>query len=166
MVGTAPRYLRPVVEEPQTPKPVGRVSIAGVCLFVVALVVGMEVQQHREKAREPDARIVSISPKQPEALLAAIQLGHPSRAPHSTVKRLAWLLDLLEADCPGNTRRGLAQLTADTVRELRAGGVPATPTQVLGGVARSQDIGRLSVCEPYFERYAATRRESSAAHLR
>ena len=156
--------MRPVVEQSQKLKPVDRVSVIGACLFVLVLIVGMEVQKHREQARAPNPRNYPISPQLPEARLAAIQLGRLPLSSDSTVKRLAWLLDLLGADCPDNTRRDLADLAVNSLRELRNNGISATPTQVLGGVAGLEDIGRLSSCKPYFERYVAIRRESAAPH--
>jgi len=156
--------LRPVAEQSQKLKPVDRLSVIGACLFVLVLIVGMEVQQHREEARASNPRNDPVSSHIPEARLAAIQLGRVPLRSDSALKRLAWLLDLLGADCADDTRRDLADLAVNSVRELRNSGISATPTQVLGGVAGLDDIGRLSRCKPYFERYVATRRESRAAH--
>ena len=145
-----------MVAQPQKLKPVGRTSVVGACLFVLVLIAGMEIQQHREEARNP--QLAPVSSQIPEARLAAIQLDRAVTRNNSTVKRLAWLLDLLGADCPDDTRRDLADLTVSSLRELRSSGIAATPTQVLGGVAGLDDIGRLPHCKPYFQRYIATRR--------
>jgi hypothetical protein len=78
------------------------------------------------------------------------------------VKRLDSLLDLLAADCPADTRRGLADLTVTSIRELGQTGIRATPTQVLGGVAGLEDVGRVPRCAGYFERYVSDRRAGKA----
>lgn len=153
-----------MVVQPQRVKPVGRTSVIGACLFVVVLVVGMEVQKHREEARAPNPPSLPVSSRTPEARLAAIQLGRVPLSEDSAVKRLASLLDLLQADCPDDPRRGLADLTVDSLRTLRSSGIATTPTEVLGGVAGLDDIGRLSRCRPYFQRYVASRRETAAAN--
>ena len=94
----------------------------------------------------------------PEGRLAAIQLGHRPDHVNSTVKRFAALLDILAADCPADSRSDLAALTVRSLRELERVGISGTPTQVLGGVIGSSDIGALSSCSGFFERYVATRR--------
>jgi hypothetical protein len=151
-----------MVEHSQKLKPVGRVSVIGACLFALLLIVGMEVQKHREETRAPIPPSYPISPQLPEARLAAIQLGQLPLSSDPIVPRLAWLLDLLAADCTANTRRDLADLAVNSLQELRNSGISAAPTQVLGGVAGLEDIGRRSGCKPYFDRYVATRRESPA----
>ena len=140
-----------------------RARVVAACFLAVLITVGYQVQQHREERPAPDPRSFPVSPHSPEARLAAIELGRRPLWRNSTVKRFAWLLDLLEADCPGNTRRDLAAFTVDSLRELRDSGVPATPTQVLGGVAGLDDIGWLSGCSAYFERYVTIRRRELEA---
>ena len=149
-----------MVEQSQKLKPVGRAGVVGACLFALLLIVGMEFQQHRGDARAPSPPSDSISPKLPEVRLAAIQLGHLPRAGQPVVIRLSWLLDLLAADCTGNTRRDLADLTVASLRELRMSGISASPAAVLGGVTGMEDIGRLPRCQTYFERYVASRRSA------
>lgn len=153
--------MRTVAEQSQRLKPAGRVSIAGACLFALLLIVGMEVQQHREDPPKPTLS-TPFSPQLPEARLAAIQLGRPPVASDPAVARLAWLLDLLAADCFRDTRRDLAVLAIDSLGKLRASRIPATPAEVLGGVAGQPDIGRLAHCRPYFGRYVAERRHGAA----
>jgi hypothetical protein len=147
-----------VVQSRQKAKPVGRVHLVGVCLVVILLVAGFEVQKHREGTPAADATTASISVKSPEARLAALQpVQRPDRL-SSTVKRLASMLDILEADCPANTRRDLADLTVRSRRELERSGISATPTQILGGVLGSTDIGSLSDCSRFFARYVTRAR--------
>jgi hypothetical protein len=149
--------------QPARPKPVGRATLVAACLFVVALVAGMKVQQHREARPAPDPASFPIPARSPEAQLAAIQLGRPQLWRGSTVKRLQSLLDLLAADCPRDTRQGLADLAVRSLRQLRARGVAATPTQVLGGVAGLEDLGRGDRCAPSFARYVTLRARGELA---
>ena len=123
------------------------------CLFASLLVAGYEIQRHREEPPTPDPRSFPISPGSPEARLASIQLGRRIRWKNSTTRRFEFLLDLLAADCPANSERQLADLTIRSIRELHARGVPASPTEVLGGVTGFSDIGALPDCGPFFERY-------------
>lgn len=149
-------------ERLQTPKPVSRVTVAGVCVCVAALVAGMEVQKQREERPAPDPTSFPVPAASPEARLAAIQLGRPQLWRGSTVKRLESLLDLLAADCPADTRRSLAGLTTRSLRELAGKGISATPTQVLGGVVGLEDVGRLPGCASYFARYVAERESAGS----
>jgi hypothetical protein len=143
-------------------KPVGRRSIVAVCLFAVLLVVGSEVQRHREEPPTPDPRSFPISSRSPEARLASIQLGYRIRWKDSTTRRFEFLLDLLAADCPADSERQLADLTIRSIRELHADGTPASPTEVLGGVVGLDDIGALPDCRPFFERYVRRHRTETS----
>jgi hypothetical protein len=152
-----------VVQSRQKAKPVGRVHLVVVCLVVILLVAGFEVQKHREGSTAADAETAAISVKSPEGRLAAIQpVQRPDRL-DSTVKRLASMLDILEADCPANTRRDLADLTVKSLHELERSGISASPTQILGGVLGSSDIGALSDCSRFFARYVTRRRHEGQA---
>ena len=122
-------------------------------VFAALLFVGYHVQRYREKPPTPDPRTFPISPRSPEARLAAIQLGRRIRWKDSTTRRFEFLLDLLAADCPADTESRLADLTIQSIRELRDEGTPASPTQVLGGVTGLSGIGALPSCAPSFERY-------------
>ena len=129
-------------------------------MVAILLVVGFEVQKHREGRPALDAASAAIAPRSPEADLAAIQLGRRPRRFNSTLKRIAALLDILEADCPANTRRDLADLTVDTLRDLRHARISgATPTQILGGVLGSETMGAASECSGFFKRYVTRRRD-------
>lgn len=143
------------------PKPVGRRNIVGVCLCAVLLFVGYEVQKVRERPPTPDPRSFPISSRSPEARLASIQLGQRIRWKDSTTRRFEFLLDLLAADCPADSERRLVDLTLRSIRELNAGGVSASPTEILGGVSGLPDIGALSTCAPFFDRYVNQRLRGS-----
>ena len=154
---------RPVGTWWQELKPTGRAGLVAACLFAVLITVGAQVQRHREGQR-PVPPSLPISPHSPEARLAAIQLGHRPLPSNPTVERLAGLLDLLEADCPGNTRRDLAAFTVNSLRKLQNRGISATPRDVLGGVAGADDIGWLSDCSAYFESYVTLRGRDPTNH--
>ena len=137
--------------------------VVAACVVALLITIGYQVQKHREAQPAPDPRSFPISPQSPEAHLAAAQLGYRPLWRDPTVKRLAWLLDLLAADCPANTRRDLAAFTVRSLRQLRASGMSATPTEVLGGVAGLDDIGWRSGCSSYFGRYVTLRRREGVA---
>jgi hypothetical protein len=141
-------------------KPVGRGQLIAVALIAVGLFVGYQVQKHREGTPTPrrSAEVV-FSATSPETRLAALQLAERPDHANSTVKRFAALLDILAADCPADSRHGLADLTVRTVMELRHGGIPATPTEVMGGVVGAPDIGGTERCAGFFRRYVALRRQ-------
>ena len=135
-----------------------RVRLVGACAIAALLVVGLEVQKHREGPPPPDVHALAISVRSPEFQLMAIQLGHRPSHANPTLKRFASTLDILEADCPSNTRRDLGNLTIETLRQLRAAGIAATPNQVLGAVLGSTDMGSRSECSEFFEHYVERRR--------
>ncbi len=150
-----------MVARGQSAKPVGRPHVIGVALIAVLLFVGYQVQKHREGPPPPRAHAdtVVFSATSPETLLATLQLGVRPDHANSTVKRFSGLLDIFIADCPANTRRGLADLTVRSVRTLRRDGIPATPTEVLGGVLGFADIGATADCSRFFTRYIVQRRQ-------
>jgi hypothetical protein len=153
-----------VVEWRQKAKPVGRAHVIGVALVAVLLFAGYQVQKHREGPPSPrrHADIVVFSPTSPETRLATLQLGLRPDHANSTVKRFSGLLDIFIADCPANTRRGLADLTIRSVTALRRDGIQATPTEVLGGVLGFVDMGATAECSAFFERYVTRRRRDGA----
>jgi len=134
-------------------KPVRRATLIGACVFILLLVVGMEVRGDNGRARPAEQ---PISAQSPEARLAALEPASSPRARVRAVRRLSSFLDVLEAECPGNSRRELAALAFRGVQELRARGITATPTDVLNGVMGLEDAGRTARCGPYFERSVAS----------
>ncbi len=142
----------------------GRAHVIGVALAAVLLFVGYQVQKHREgpPPPRPHADTVRFSATSPETRLATLQLGVRPDHANSTVKRFSGLLDIFIADCPANTRRGLADLTVRSVETLRSDGIPATPTEVLGGVLGFVDIGATAYCSRFFTRYVARRRHAGS----
>ena len=140
-----------------------RARVVGACAIALLLVVGLVVQKHREGPRAPDPHSLAISVHSPEFQLAAIQLGYRPGRENRTLRRFASILDILEADCPSNTRRGLADPTTMSLRELRAGGISATVNEILGGVLGTTDMGALSECSRFFARYVALRRNGGPA---
>ena len=141
-----------------------RARLLGACLIALLLVVGLEVQKHREgRPRLPDAHSPAISGSSPEFQLMAIQLGHRPGLANPKLKRFASILDILEADCPSNTRRDLGDLTTMSLRELQRAGIAATPNEILGAVLGAPDMGSRSECSQFFERYVTRRRNSGPA---
>ena len=47
----------------------------------------------------------------------------------------------MQGDCPANTRTQLADFTANSLLELKAAGVGATPTEILSDVRESSSLG-------------------------
>jgi len=153
-----------VVEWGRKAKPVGRAHVIGAALIALLLFAGYQVQKHREGPPRvrPHADLVVFSPTSPETRLATLQLGLRPDHADSTVKRFSGMLDILIADCPADTRRGVAELAVRAVTALRRDGIPATPTEVLGGVLGSVDIGSTDTCSRFFGRYVAQRRRAGA----
>ncbi len=141
-------------------KRVGRGNAIGVALVAILLFAGYQVQKHREgpQPARRNADVVVFSSTSPETRLATLQLGVRADHANSTVKRFSVLLDILAADCPADTRRGIADFTVRSVRTLRHDGIPATPTEVLGGVLGTPDTGATAECSRFFTRYVAERR--------
>ncbi len=146
-------------------KPVGRVELVTVALVALLLFAGFEVQKHLEGPSSAQAQTVTFSPASPEMLLTSIQPAQRPDHVDSTLKRFASLLDILAADCPANTRRGLADLTVASIRKLRHAGIEATPTEVLGGVVGATGIGATAQCSGFFRRYATERRTRAERQL-
>jgi hypothetical protein len=93
----------------------------------------------------------------PEEDLAAIQLGRRPSSDDSTLRQISSLLDTMQADCPKNTRRQLADFTANTILLLEDKGISANPAEVLSDVAQSTDLGAISDCRDVFALYVTTR---------
>jgi hypothetical protein len=126
-----------------------RVRIGAACFVAALLTVGYEVQ----KAREPERQAPALPTTGPAARLTAIQLGYRPGPRSTMLRRIDSLLELLEAQCPANTRRQLETLTLRSIRQLRAVGVAAAPNGVLGGVVGAQTIGSTQDCAMFFRRY-------------
>lgn len=139
-----------------------RARVVGACAVALLLVVGLEVQKHRHGPRAPDARSPAISSSSPEFRLAAIQLGHPPGQANPRLRRFALIFDILEADCPANTRQRLGDLAGKSLRELRSAGIAATPNQILGAVLGLPDMGSRSECSGFFARYVERRRNGGS----
>ena len=132
-------------------------------MIVLLLVVGLEIQKHREHSPARDARNPTIAMNSPEFQLAAIQLGHRPGQANPTLRRFGSILDILAADCPANTRRDLGNLATKSLRELRSGGITATPNEILGAVLGMPDMGSRPECSGFFERYVERRRNGGPA---
>jgi hypothetical protein len=137
--------------------------LVGACAIALLLVAGLEIQKHREGPPAPDPHHLAIAPSSPEFRLMEIQLGHRPSHANPTLKRFASILDILEADCPSDTRRDLGDLTVKTLNELRKAGISTTPNRVLGAVLGMPDMGSRDECSAFFERYVARRRAGGPA---
>jgi hypothetical protein len=144
--------VQEIAEETRGPRPARWATLVGVCVAVVALVVAMEVRHDNDGTRPPEP---PSSAQRPEARLATLEPAPTRLAGARAVKRLSTFLDILQAECPANSRRELAALSFRGVEDLRARGITARPTDVFNGVMAQQDIGRTARCGPYFERSVA-----------
>ena len=135
-----------------------RVRLVAAGAIALLLVIGLEVQKHRQKPRASDMHALGVSPRSPEFQLLTIQLGHRPSSSSKKLQRFAVTLDILEADCPSDTRRELGNLTIRSLHELRDAGIAATPNEILGAVLGLPDMGSRSECAPFFERYVERRR--------
>jgi hypothetical protein len=95
----------------------------------------------------------------PEEDLAAIELGYRPDADNSTLRRLTYLLDRMEEECPANTRRQLADYTANTILQLKDVGVTAEPIEVLSDVRESSTLQAVDNCLDLFALYTILRKE-------
>jgi len=133
-----------------------RVVFVAAGAFTLLLVVGLVF---RGPTPGRPRRIVSATGL--EANLAEMQLHHRPNADNPLLRQFANDLDILEADCPSNTRRELAALTAQAVQELDRDGAQVTPNAVLGGVVGQPDLGSTERCERFFTRWVAQQRADS-----
>jgi hypothetical protein len=139
-----------------------RLRVAAACLAAVLLTGGYELRKEQEpKSPAPGLPTTGVA-----ADLTAIQLGHHPGPRNAMLRRIDSLLELLEADCPGDTRTELGSLTVDSIRRLRQAGVQAAPNGVLGGVVGSTTIGSTAHCSGFFARYVARARRESATVVR
>jgi hypothetical protein len=130
------------------------VRLLAACAAALLLVVGYQVQKHRDGS----AVAAGLPTTGVAADLTAIQLGHRPGPRNALLRRIDSLLELLEADCPLDTRRRLGSLTREAIRKLRRDGIAAAPNGVLGGVVGSTTIGSTASCEGFFAAYVARTR--------
>lgn len=95
----------------------------------------------------------------PEEDLAAIELGHRPDADELELKRIAYLLDQMEIECPANTRRQLADFTANVILQLEDAGVEAGPIEILSDVRESSSLREFDDCLDLFALYTILRKE-------
>jgi hypothetical protein len=129
-----------------------RIRLACAVVVALLLVGGYEVQRHREGS-DALARVLPLPTRGPAADLTAVQLGERPGPKSTLLRRINSLLELLEADCPGNTRRQLVDYALGDIQALRREGVTVTPNAVLGGVVGLPDIGATSDCAAFFRRF-------------
>ena len=134
-----------------------RLRLVGAAAIVLLLVVGLEVQKHRERPSHTDAHAMVTAAGSPEFRLMTIQLRHRPGQANSTLRKFGSTLDILEADCPADTRRELGDLTRKSLRELMNAGIDATPNEILGGVLGMPDMGSRVECSGFFDRYVVRR---------
>jgi len=138
-----------------------RVRLAAAALAALALTGAYEVQKHRDGGPAVAAGLPTAGVA---ADLTAIQLGHRPGPENAMLRRIDSLLELLEADCPANTRRRLGTLTLATIRTLRRDGIAVAPNGVLGGVVGSTTIGSTADCRAFFTAFVVrTQTEGSRA---
>jgi len=128
-----------------------RVTFVAAAVFTLLLVAGLIF---RGPTKGVSRRYVSTHGL--EADLAAMQLHHRPGRHNPLLKQFSYDLDILEADCPLNTRKQLAALTAEAVKSLARHGVTVTPNAVFGGVVGAPDLGSTERCEAFFARWVAS----------
>lgn len=96
----------------------------------------------------------NADPNGPEGDLATIELGSRPSSDDSTLNLISSLLDTMESDCPSNTRRELADYTANAYQKLNGA---ATPTEILQDVSKSTDVQAFSDCLDVFVQYVLLR---------
>jgi len=129
-----------------------RITLVAAAAFTILLVAGLMLRNP-----EPGKSRRFVSTTGLEANLAAMQLHHRPGKHNPLLKQFSYDLDILEADCPADTRPQLAALTAQTVETLHRDGVEVTPNAVLGGVVGAPDLGSTRRCESFFARFVARR---------
>jgi hypothetical protein len=132
-----------------------RVTFVAAAAFTLLLVLGLVFRNAAPRPR----RVVSTMGL--EADLAAMQLHHRPGPENPLLRQFANALDILEADCPSNTRRELAASTAAAVRILHREGVDVTPNAVLGGVLGQPELGSTERCAIFFSRWVAQQRAAN-----
>jgi len=134
-----------------------RVRLILAAAVVIALGAGYAIQKHREPhVPGRDDRLISTTGA--AARLTAIQLGHHPGPANAMLRRIDSLLELLEGDCPADTRGDLERLTIRTIHALARDGISVEPNGVLGGVVGSTNMGATADCAVFFHRYAERQR--------
>jgi hypothetical protein len=133
----------------------GRARLLAAAAVALALTGGYEVQKHRDGG---PAEAAGLPTAGVAADLTAVQLGHRPGPRNAMLRRIDSLLELLEADCPADSRRELGALTRETIATLRKDGISVAPNGVLGGVVGSQTIGSTAHCRGFFDAYVAKTR--------
>ena len=134
-----------------------RARLLAAALVALVLTCGYEVQEHRGGGAAAAAGLPTAGVA---ADLTAIQLGRRPGPRNAMLRRIDSLLELLEADCPADSRPELGALTRQAIRTLRRDGIAEAPNGVLGGVVGSVTIGSTPGCRGFFDAYVAkTRRE-------
>jgi hypothetical protein len=132
--------------------PADKVRLLAAAAVAVVLTGGYEVQKHRGGGSAAAAGLPTTGVA---ADLTAVQLGHRPGAQNAMLRRIDSLLELLEADCPADSRAELGALTREAIRTLRRDGVAVAPNGVLGGVVGSPAIGSTAHCRGFFAAYVA-----------
>jgi hypothetical protein len=134
-----------------------RLRLVAALLVALLLTGAYEVQTHRERDR---AAAAALPTEGVAADLTAIQLGHRPGPRNAMLRRIDSLLELLEGDCPADTRRQLGSLTRAAIRSLGRHGIHVAPNGVLGGVVGSTAIGSTADCRTFFAGYVARTRRA------
>ena len=145
------------------PFAVGEGAWVALAIVVVVIVVGslQDTDDDGRSSPYPSASGGSstVEAYAPEDDLATIQLGHRPDADDSTLLRITYLLDRMQEECPANTRRQLADFTANVMRQLEAVGVAATPKEILTDVRESSSLQEFDDCLDLFALYTILRKE-------
>jgi hypothetical protein len=131
-----------------------RATLVGALLATILLIVGLEARN------PPAAKPIMVSTHGLEARLAALQLEHHPGRRNPLLQRFAYQLDILQADCPDDTRQELGSMVLKTIATLRRDGISVTPNAVLGGVVGLPDMGTERHCSTFFARYVEQQRRA------
>lgn len=136
-----------------------RARLLAAAAVALALTGAYEVQRHRDGGQAVAAGLPTTGVA---ADLTAIQLGHRPGPRNAMLRRIDSLLELLEGDCPGDSRRQLGALTRQTIHTLGRDGISVAPNGVLGGVVGSTAIGSTADCGAFFTRYVERMRRDQS----
>lgn len=91
--------------------------------------------------------------------LYAIEFGHEPDGDELEFKRIVFLLDRMQEECPANTRTELADYTANVMLQLEDAGVEAKPIEILEDVRESSTLREFAACLDLFTFYTLLRRD-------